>query len=187
MIVFTSKVKVKLLSCVRLFATPWTAAYQAPPSMGFSRQEHWSGLPFPLQGSSQPRDRTRVSHIIGRRFTIWATREALKGCSYHSMNPVMSPKLLSTRAVAINCIIFAFWDPIIKPLKYRVVTTMIEVSLGKHEGYERIQVGKGGRVRKFFLNEIRSNLSWKWRGILKRSLYLEAGSISWIWQKMGKE
>ena len=34
-------------SCVRLCATPWTAAYQAPPSLGFSRQEHWSGLPFP--------------------------------------------------------------------------------------------------------------------------------------------
>ena len=37
------KVKVKSLSHVRLFATAWTAAYQAPPSMGFSRQEHWSG------------------------------------------------------------------------------------------------------------------------------------------------
>ena len=34
-------------SCVRLCATPWTAAYQASPSMGFSRQEHWSRLPFP--------------------------------------------------------------------------------------------------------------------------------------------
>ena len=41
------KVKVKLLSRVRLLATPWTAAYQAPPSMGFSRQEYWSGLPLP--------------------------------------------------------------------------------------------------------------------------------------------
>ena len=41
------KVKVKSLSCVRLFSTPWTAAYQAPPSMGFSRQECWSGLPLP--------------------------------------------------------------------------------------------------------------------------------------------
>ena len=41
------KVKGKLLSRVRLFATPWTAAHQAPPSLGFSRQEHWSGLPFP--------------------------------------------------------------------------------------------------------------------------------------------
>ena len=39
-------VKVKLLSHVQLFATPWTVAYQALPSMGFSRQEYWSGLPF---------------------------------------------------------------------------------------------------------------------------------------------
>ena len=41
------KVKVKSLSRVWLFATPWTAAYQAPPSMGFSRQEYWSGVPSP--------------------------------------------------------------------------------------------------------------------------------------------
>ena len=41
------KVKVKSLSRVWLFATPWTAAYQGPPSMGFSRQEYWSGVPLP--------------------------------------------------------------------------------------------------------------------------------------------
>ena len=41
------KVKGKSLSCVRLLATPWTAAYQAPPSMGFSKQEYWSGVPLP--------------------------------------------------------------------------------------------------------------------------------------------
>ena len=41
------KVKVKLLSCVQLSATPWTAAYQASPSMGFSRHEYWSGVPLP--------------------------------------------------------------------------------------------------------------------------------------------
>ena len=41
------KVKVKLLSRVRLLATPWTAAYQASPSMGFSSQEYWSGVPLP--------------------------------------------------------------------------------------------------------------------------------------------
>ena len=41
------KVKVKSLSRVRLLATSWTAAYQAPPSMGFSRQEYWSGVPLP--------------------------------------------------------------------------------------------------------------------------------------------
>ena len=44
------KVKVKLLSRVQLLATPWTAAHQAPPSMGFSRQEYWSGVPLPSPG-----------------------------------------------------------------------------------------------------------------------------------------
>ena len=44
------KVKVKSLSRVRLFMTPWTVAYQAPLSMGFSRQEQWNGLPFPSPG-----------------------------------------------------------------------------------------------------------------------------------------
>ena len=42
--------EVKLLSRVQLFATPWTIAYQTPQSMGFSRQEYWSGLPFPSPG-----------------------------------------------------------------------------------------------------------------------------------------
>ena len=42
--------EVKSLSRVRLFVTPWTVAYQAPPPMGFSRQEYWSGLPFPSPG-----------------------------------------------------------------------------------------------------------------------------------------
>ena len=41
------KVKGKSLSCVLLLATPWTAAYQASPSMGFARQESWSGVPLP--------------------------------------------------------------------------------------------------------------------------------------------
>ena len=46
------KVKVKSLSRVWLFANPWTAAHQAPPSMGFSRQEYWSGVPLPCPSSS---------------------------------------------------------------------------------------------------------------------------------------
>ena len=50
------EVSVKLLSSVRLFVTPWTIAHQAPPSMEFSRQEYWSGLPFPSPGDlSYPR------------------------------------------------------------------------------------------------------------------------------------
>ena len=44
------KVKVKSLSCVQFFTTPWTATYQAPPSMGFSTQEYWSGVPSPSPG-----------------------------------------------------------------------------------------------------------------------------------------
>ena len=51
MLVKKERKKVKSLSRVWLFATPWTGAYQAPPSMGFSRQEYWSGFPFP-----SPRD-----------------------------------------------------------------------------------------------------------------------------------
>ena len=43
----SQNVKVKSLSSVGLFATPWTVAYQAPSSMGFSKQEYWSRLPFP--------------------------------------------------------------------------------------------------------------------------------------------
>ena len=48
------KVKGKSFSCVQLLATPWTAAYQAPPSMGFSRQEYWSGVPLPSPMTSLP-------------------------------------------------------------------------------------------------------------------------------------
>ena len=66
-----------MLSHVWLFVILWTAACQAPLSMGFSRQEHWSGLPGPPAGeSSQPRDWTQVFCFAGRFFTIWATREA---------------------------------------------------------------------------------------------------------------
>ena len=45
-----SESEVKSLSRVRLFGTPWTVAHQATPSMGFSRQEYWSGMPFPSPG-----------------------------------------------------------------------------------------------------------------------------------------
>ena len=51
------KVKVKSLSPVQLLVTPWTAAYQAPPPMGFSRQEYWSGLPLP-----SPRERLPLQY-----------------------------------------------------------------------------------------------------------------------------
>ena len=73
--VFSSKLShpVRVCCCVsrvRVSATPWTVAYQAPPSMEFSRQEYWCGLPFLSSGDlPELRDRTHVFHIfcIGRR------------------------------------------------------------------------------------------------------------------------
>ena len=61
------KVKVKSLSRVRLLVTPWTAVYQAPPSMGFSRQEYWSGvpLPSPIMLSERQRNRKLISSCYG--------------------------------------------------------------------------------------------------------------------------
>ena len=60
-------------SRVQLFVTPWTVAHEAPLSMGFSRQEYWSRLPFPFQVTSQSRDQTQVSCTAGRFFTTWTT------------------------------------------------------------------------------------------------------------------
>ena len=86
------KVKVKSLSRVRLLATPWTAAYQAPLPMGFSRQEYWSGLPL----HSQPPmldlikdliDEEEISFLqeaqqwgqkISIKLTVWIVQESIK-------------------------------------------------------------------------------------------------------------
>ena len=57
------KVKEKSLSHVRLFATPWTAAHQAPPSMGSSRQEYWSGVPLPSPWSDATGNQRRPGAI----------------------------------------------------------------------------------------------------------------------------
>ena len=73
------KVKVKSLSRVRFFATPWTVAYQAPPSMGFSRQEYWSGVPFPSPGDlPDPGIEPGFSHTVGRRFYDLSHQESLR-------------------------------------------------------------------------------------------------------------
>ena len=65
------KVKVKLLSRVRLFGTPWSVAHQAALFMGIlqARMLEWVAMPS-SRGPSQPRDRTQVSHIAGRCFTV---------------------------------------------------------------------------------------------------------------------
>ena len=82
------KVKVKSLSRVRLFATPWTVAHQAPPSMGFSRQEYWSGVPFPSPGDlPNPGIKPRspafqadafTSELPGKPGSVYSQRISLK-------------------------------------------------------------------------------------------------------------
>ena len=65
------KVKVKSLSRVWLFATPWTAAYQAPPSMGFSRQEYWSGVPLPSPQMVTAAMKLKDAYSLGEK--LWST------------------------------------------------------------------------------------------------------------------
>ena len=67
------------LSRVRLFATPWTVGYQAPPSLGFSRQEYWSGLPFPSPGELpdpgiEPRSPTLEADVLTSEHDALLTR-----------------------------------------------------------------------------------------------------------------
>ena len=81
------KVKVKLLSRVLLFVTPWTVAHQAPPSTGFSAQENWSGLPFPSPGDFpnpgiEPRSPTLQADALTSEpsgTVIWRNRLKKKG------------------------------------------------------------------------------------------------------------
>ena len=94
------KVKVKSLSHVRLLATPWTAAHQAPPSMGFSRQKYWSGLPLPLNNiqfsrsvvsdSLRPHESQHVHHQL-LEFT--QTHIHRVGDAIQPSHPLSSPSL----------------------------------------------------------------------------------------------
>ena len=95
----------KSLSRVRLFATPWTVACQAPPSMGFSRQEYWSGLPFPSPGDLPGPGIEPVYPHCRRFFTVWATREALqelKKKKFKSINSLATSLLYGPTATSIH-------------------------------------------------------------------------------------
>ena len=76
-----SKCYVEYVKCyhVQLFVTPWTVAHQTPLSMGFCRQEYWSGLSWPPPGDLPNLGIEPVCPIAGRFFTIWTTREASLG------------------------------------------------------------------------------------------------------------
>ena len=100
----------QLLSCVQLFATPWTVACQAPLSMGFPRQEYWSGLPFLSPGESpHARDEHRSPALAGGFFT---TREAqlhnggifIVDSSDHIFNNIISVTGASLYLVHRRCV-----------------------------------------------------------------------------------
>ena len=68
-----------MLSCVQLFATPWTAALQAPLSMGFPRQKYWSGLPFSSPGDlPDPGIKSAAPALAGGFFTTEPPGKPLK-------------------------------------------------------------------------------------------------------------
>ena len=92
------KVKVKSHSRVRLFGTPWTAAYQAPPSLGYSRQEHWSGLPF-----LSP---VRESEVAQLCLTLHdAMDRSLPGSSVHG---IFQARVLEWGAIAFSISVTVF-------------------------------------------------------------------------------
>ena len=80
--------KVKSLSCVWLFATPWTVAYHTPPSMGSSRQEYWSGLPFPFpEDLPDPGIKPQSPHCRQVLYGLKTTREILNLLGSHFIYP----------------------------------------------------------------------------------------------------
>ena len=100
----------KLLSCVRLFVTPWTLAYQAPLSVWFSRQEYWSGLPFPSPGDlPNPGIKPRSPHC----------RRTFYPLSHTKMPPKYQQSTLSIQALAflLSWSPSASYPPLLFPLK----------------------------------------------------------------------
>ena len=90
------KVKVKSLSRVQLFATPWTVAYQAPLSMGFSRQEYWSGLPFPSESMKMKRESEVTQLCLTLRDPMNCSPP---GSSVHG---IFQPRVLEWGAIAFS-------------------------------------------------------------------------------------
>ena len=117
------KKKVKSLSRVWLFATPWTAAYKSPPSMGSSRQEYWSGLPF-----SSP---WAPKNWCFQSVALWKTLESPWGCKE---NKLVNPK-------GNQIWIFTgrdwCWSSILWPPDANVASLEKTVMLNKIEGKKR--------------------------------------------------
>ena len=92
------KVKVKSLSRIWLLATPWTAAYQAPPSMGFSRQQYWSGVPLP---SPSPPSSYWI-FLCKRSMCVWRHLSSLSG---YKLLCIFRPSDLQGRLCLFICLL----------------------------------------------------------------------------------
>ena len=103
------KVKVKSFSRVWLLVTPWTAAYQAPPSMGFSRQEYWSGVPLPapyLLSKSQIY-KCKVAYIIPLLFLMAVGRAVM--CRFQLCYCWLFSHLFSSVLLELYQLCWYFW------------------------------------------------------------------------------
>ena len=130
----------KLLSHVRLFATPWTVAHQAPLSMGFSRQEYWSGLPFPSPGdlpdpgiepgSPALQADTLTSELPGKPPLLpW---HSLKGCHLWKREYSLCPRPLSGSDEVLYVWSLLAWT---LPNSLALSKPQIPVIFRKPEGY----------------------------------------------------
>jgi len=108
------KVKVKSFSHVQLFTTPWTAAYQAPPSKGFSRQEHWSGVPLP---SPNMLSRLVITFLPRSKRLLISWLQSLSAVILEPKkikSDTVSPSI-SHEVMGPDAMIFVFWMLSFKP------------------------------------------------------------------------
>ena len=110
---WNSESEVKSLSRVRLFATPWTVAYQAPQSMDFSRQEYWSGLPFPSpqdlpdDPGNEPRSPALradalPSELSGKLSIMWWALREFRLCPVSTPQPCTHPQWCTLRGLRMG-------------------------------------------------------------------------------------
>ena len=106
-------------SCVWLFATLWAIAHQAPLSMGFSRQEHWSGLPFPSSKGTTERKKVKsLSHaqFFATPWTPWnfPGRSTELGCHFlHLLQNISKGNLVGKESkMSLGCLQQAQWEPV---------------------------------------------------------------------------
>ena len=132
--------KVKSLSRVWLCATPWTVAYQAPQSKGFSRQEHWSGLPFPSPGDlPDPGIEPMSPGIVDRRFTVWATRRRHMGvynnlptyCRFNISDHIVKELVYLGLYCLCECNIPNIYIP--SWIRIKIICALLEPSERKHK------------------------------------------------------